>query len=50
MFLQMQIGLVYSELKKPEKAEEAFTKCVEIDPNFEEGLKQLGVHLINTSI
>ncbi len=49
-FLQMQIGLVYTELKKPEKAEEAFQKCIEIDPNFEEGLKQLGVHLINTSI
>ncbi len=49
-YLQLQIGLVYSELKQTEKAEEAFNKCIEIDPTYDEGLKQLGVHLINTSI
>jgi Tfp pilus assembly protein PilF len=35
------------DLKQNEKAEQALVKALEIDPNYEDALYQLGAHLVN---
>lgn len=45
--LHLNIGLVYMDLGKKEKAEEAMLNAIAIDPVYEDGLYQLGAHLVN---
>jgi tetratricopeptide (TPR) repeat protein len=45
--LHLNIGLVYMDLGQNEKAEQEMLKALEIDPNYEDGLYQVGAHLVN---
>jgi tetratricopeptide (TPR) repeat protein len=44
--LYYTIGTIYIDLKQNEKAEAALNKALEIDPNYQDALYQLGAHLI----
>ncbi|MFO0495102.1 MAG: tetratricopeptide repeat protein, partial [Flavobacteriia bacterium] len=44
--LHYTIGTIYIDLKKNDKAEAALNKSLEIDPNYQDALYQLGAHLI----
>jgi tetratricopeptide (TPR) repeat protein len=45
--LHYVIGTIYSESNKFEKAEEALNKSLELDPNYEKSLYQLGAILVS---
>jgi len=44
------LGTSYIELKQNDKAAEALAKAIEIDPEYNEALYQLGAHLYNLAV
>jgi tetratricopeptide (TPR) repeat protein len=44
--LHYTIGTIYIDLKQNEKAEASLMKALEIDPNYQDALYQLGAHLV----